>query len=79
MRYINKVVLELYTAKLTEKVFEGKQMEHYATATSITSPGFHLLKTKLKGNMPTEVPVEARQRITTDQIQHLMMSVRSRL
>lgn len=49
MRYINKVVLELYTAKLTEKVFEGKQMEHYATATSVTSPGFHLLKTKLKG------------------------------
>ncbi len=65
--------------KSNQRVFEGKEVDCYAMAKSITWPEsdwaciFHLLKTKLKGKMPQNkqelktVAVEAWQSITRDE------------
>ncbi len=76
--------------KSNQRVFEGKEVDCYAMAKSITWPdpiehAFHLLKTKLKGKCPKNkqelktVAVEAWQSITRDETQRLVMSMRSRL
>ncbi len=76
--------------KSNQRVFEGKEVDCYAMAKSITwlnpiEHAFHLLKTKLKGKCPKNkqelktVAVEAWQSITRDETQRLVMSMRSRL
>ncbi len=76
--------------KSNQRVFEGKEVDCYAMAKSITWPEsdwacIHLLKTKLKGKCPKNkqelktVAVEAWQSITRDETQRLVMSMRSRL
>ncbi len=76
--------------KSNQRVFEGKEVDCYAMAKSITDlnpieHAFHLLKTKLKGKCPKNkqelktVAVEAWQSITRDETQRLVMSMRSRL
>ncbi len=72
------------------KSFEGKEVDCYAMAKSITWPEsdwacISLAKDKTEGKMPQEqaglkrVAVEAWQSITRDETQRLVMSMRSRL
>ncbi len=76
--------------KSNQRVFEGKEVDCYAMAKSITWPEsdwacISLAETKLKGKCPKNkqelktVAVEAWQSITRDETQCLVMSMRSRL
>ncbi len=79
-----------HTAKSNQRVFEGKEVDCYAMAKSITWPEsdwacISLAEDKTEGKMPQEqagtedVAVEAWQSITRDETQRLVMSMRSRL
>ncbi len=76
--------------KSNQRVFEGKEVDCYAMAKSITWPEsdwacISLAEDKTEGKMPKNkqelktVAVEAWQSITRDETQRLVMSMRSRL
>ncbi len=76
--------------KSNQRVFEGKEVDCYAMAKSITWPEsdwacISLAEDKTEGKMPQNkqelktVAVEAWQSITRDETQRLVMSMRSRL
>ncbi len=80
----------LHNSPLHQRVFEGKEVDCYAMAKSITWPEsdwacISLAEDKTEGKCPKNkqelktVAVEAWQSITRDETQRLVMSMRSRL